>query len=183
MAKTDNTNQGVAQPPSVIDLEASGLGRGSYPIEVGFVLSDGSVFCTLIKPLSEWQHWDLQAQQLHGISRELLVEKGQHPRDVALYLNQQLEGQTMYSDAWGNDNSWLGLLFDSVGLWPNFRLETIRRLLSEVQVEYWQQAKAQVIEELKLQRHRASSDALIIQKTFQLSLQLASNDSRVRNAG
>lgn len=174
-------SRGVADLPSVIDLEASGLGRGSYPIEVGFVLSDGSSYCTLIKPLPEWQHWDRQAQNLHGISRELLEKKGKHPREVALYLNQQLEGQTLYSDAWGNDNSWLGLLFDSVGMWPNFKLETIRRLLSEAQVEYWQQAKAQVIKELQLQRHRASSDALIIQRSFQLSLQLSAGNPPLRS--
>ena len=183
MAKAKNTSLGAIEIPPVMDLEASGLGRGSFPIEVGYVLSDGSTYCTLIKPLPEWQHWDLQAQQLHGISRELLEEKGRHPEDVALYLNQQLEGQTIYSDAWGNDNSWLGLLFDSVGLWPNFKLETVRRLLSEEQVKYWQQAKEQVIEELQLQRHRASSDALIIQQTFRLSSQLANKDSWARNVG
>jgi hypothetical protein len=34
----------------VIDVEASGFGRGSYPIEVGFVLPDGEAVCTLVRP-------------------------------------------------------------------------------------------------------------------------------------
>ena len=27
--------------PPIIDVEASGFGRGSFPIEVGFVMADG----------------------------------------------------------------------------------------------------------------------------------------------
>ena len=29
------------EAPAVLDIEASGFGRGSYPIEVGFVLANG----------------------------------------------------------------------------------------------------------------------------------------------
>ncbi|MFO1249856.1 MAG: hypothetical protein U1E77_01625 [Inhella sp.] len=38
------------QLPAFIDIEASGFGRGSYPIEVGFVDRDGQLFCTLVQP-------------------------------------------------------------------------------------------------------------------------------------
>jgi hypothetical protein len=43
--------------PIIIDVEASGLGHGSYPIEVGFALADGETHCRLIKPEEDWQHW------------------------------------------------------------------------------------------------------------------------------
>ena len=36
--------------PIIIDIEASGFGRGSYPIEVGLVLPDGTPHCFLIAP-------------------------------------------------------------------------------------------------------------------------------------
>lgn len=42
--------------PAVLDVEASGFGRYSYPIEVGYALPDGRVFCTLIRPEPHWTH-------------------------------------------------------------------------------------------------------------------------------
>ena len=50
--------------PTVLDIEASGFGRGSYPIEIGYCLPNGDTFCTLIKPEPEWQHWDAEAEKL-----------------------------------------------------------------------------------------------------------------------
>ena len=37
------------EPPAVLDIEASGFGVGSYPIEVGFVLPDGQSYCSLLR--------------------------------------------------------------------------------------------------------------------------------------
>lgn len=161
-----------SQTPAIIDLEASGLGRGSYPIEVGYVLADGSNFCSLVKPQSDWQHWDLSAQQLHGIKREHLLERGRDVLDLAQSLNQALAGLTLYSDAWGQDNSWLMALYQAAGIWPNFKLQSIRYIISEQQLPFWHKAKDQIIAELQIRRHRASADALIIQQTFLLSKQM-----------
>ena len=36
--------------PTILDIEASGFGRGSYPIEIGFSAGDGVLFCGLIVP-------------------------------------------------------------------------------------------------------------------------------------
>ena len=55
----------AAPPPAVLDVEASGFGRESYPIEVGYVLSGGQTYCSLIRPLPEWTHWDPQAERVH----------------------------------------------------------------------------------------------------------------------
>lgn len=63
------------EAPTVVDVEASGFGRASYPIEVGFVLPNGHSFCSLIYPEPEWTHWDPQAETIHHISRELLLKK------------------------------------------------------------------------------------------------------------
>ncbi len=150
-------------PPAVLDVEASGFGRGSYPIEVGFVESGGAMFCTLIQPEPDWQHWDDSAEALHGISRELLQRHGRPPAWVAAQINQRLAGQTVYCDAWAHDYPWLARLFDTVGLVPSFRLADLRSLLSEAETLHWQDALEQVRKELRLGRHRASSDARVLQ--------------------
>jgi len=62
--------------PAIIDLEASGFGRGSYPIEVGYVLPEGGNYCTLILPAAHWLHWDDTAQQVHRITRDVLLSHG-----------------------------------------------------------------------------------------------------------
>ena len=63
--------------PVIIDIEASGFGRGSYPIEIGYYQPDGQSFCSLIRPDPAWTHWDDSAEQVHGIARPLLDIDGQ----------------------------------------------------------------------------------------------------------
>lgn len=150
-------------PPAVLDLEASGFGAGSYPIEVGFVAGGGSPFCSLIRPEPEWRHWDERAEALHGISRELLQRKGRSAAWVAGELNQRLAGQTVYCDGWAHDYSWLARLFDAAELLPAFRLQDLRVLLSEQEAVRWQDTTRQVRQEQRLGRHRASADALVLQ--------------------
>jgi hypothetical protein len=48
--------------PPVLDIEASGFGRDSFPIEVGYVLGNSESFCCLIRPAPEWTHWDATAE-------------------------------------------------------------------------------------------------------------------------
>ena len=153
--------------PTVIDLEASGFGPRSYPIEVGFCLPDGSTFCTLIRPEPEWTHWDPQAEKLHHITRDLVLQRGRSAAEVARLLNTELKGQTVYSDGWANDYSWMGALFDVADLSPHFRLENLRALLQENEADHWHECKLQVALELGTQRHRASADARLLQLTLQ----------------
>lgn len=153
--------------PTILDLEASGFGRGSYPIEVGFVEASGIPFCSLIRPAPGWQHWDEGAEALHGISRELLARHGREPEWVAREINTRLAGQTVYCDGWAHDYSWLAKLFEQVGMLPRFRLEDLRRLLDEDQARRWQDVVQQVRAEAQLRRHRASADAKVLQLALQ----------------
>lgn len=155
--------------PAIVDVEASGFGAGSYPIEVGVVLSNKSIHCFLIKPEDSWVHWDKSAEALHGISREMLIKNGRPIREVADALNRLLVGQTVYSDAWGYDSSWLGKLYDAADMLQGFRLETLRAILSEQQMVVWERVRLEVLDELNLKRHRASADARIIQVTYERS--------------
>jgi hypothetical protein len=161
-----STHQNLSLP-TVLDVEASGFGRNSYPIEVGFVLPDGHTFCTLIRPLAHWTHWDAQAALTHHIPRTLLQQRGQSVAEVAGKLNTDLRGQTVYSDGWAHDYSWLGALFDAANMTPSFRLENLRMLLTEAEAERWHLFKAQIGAERGAQRHRASADARLLQLTYQ----------------
>lgn len=152
--------------PAFLDIEASGFGRSSYPIEVGFVLGDGSSYCTLIYPAEHWTHWDASAELVHGIARENLLQHGRRVLEVAQNLNARLRGLTLYSDAWGHDYAWLGTLYEEANLSPSFKLESLRSLLTETEANHWHAAQQLVIAELTERRHRASADARMLQQTL-----------------
>jgi hypothetical protein len=149
--------------PAILDVEASGFGRGSYPIEIGFIKPQGQSFCSLIHPLPDWKHWDDEAESLHGITRDLLLRHGKPPEWVAAEMNARLRGLTVYCDGWGQDYPWLARLYDSADLQPAFRLEDLRRLLSEDEAARWHQVISDVRREQNVCRHRASTDAKVLQ--------------------
>ncbi|MSQ50846.1 MAG: hypothetical protein EXR28_03045 [Betaproteobacteria bacterium] len=151
--------------PAIIDIEASGFGRGSYPIEVGIVLPDGASYCSLIRPAPRWKHWDESAARLHHITPQILTIHGRPALEVASGLNQRLRNQIVYSDGWANDYSWLGLLFDEVDMIPAFRIENLRMILSDDEAARWHATKEAVLASTHQLRHRASTDASVIQRT------------------
>jgi DNA polymerase III epsilon subunit-like protein len=157
---------GALDVPAVLDVEASGFGRGSYPIEVGYVLEDGQSSCMLIRPEPEWTHWDPAAAGLHGITRAELLEQGLPAVEAAEELNYRLCGRTLYTDGWVHDYSWLALLYDAACRVPIFRLESLRALLTEDEIEDWLAAKVRVAAALGQPRHRACADARLLQATF-----------------
>ncbi len=152
--------------PAIIDIEASGFGRGSYPIEVGYYLPDGQTYCTLIQPAADWQHWDESAEAVHGIRRDILLAKGRPALDVCLDLNRQLRGQHVYCDAWAYDYVWLSRLYDAVDMVPAFQLKDLRDLLTECEQTLWHATRAAVELRLQLRRHRASGDARTLFETL-----------------
>jgi hypothetical protein len=161
-----NLDETAPPPPGVLDMEASGFGRDSYPIEVGYVLPDGQTYCSLIRPLPDWTHWDPQAERVHRITLATLQSNGRNVAEVAQHLNDQLHGQIMYCDGWAHDYTWLATLFEAAQMTPSFRLENLRVLLSEREAAYWDILKRQVTQEMRVQRHRASSDAKVLQRTL-----------------
>ncbi len=154
-------------PPCIIDVEASGFGAGSYPIEVGAALSDGGAYCSLIHPEPDWRHWAPSAESVHGITRDTLATHGKAAAVVAADLNQYLAGTTVYTDAWYHDYQWLARLFDAANLPQRFKLQDLRQLLSPSAMALWDDTKAQVMQEMNLTRHRASNDAKVLQRTLQ----------------
>lgn len=152
--------------PFIIDIEASGFGPHSYPIEVGLALKPGTKFCSLIAPAPDWTHWDASAEEVHRVPRDILETYGQPATEVALKLNELLGNATVYSDGWVVDGPWLIQLFSKAGVARQFSISPLEMILSEQQMEVWHEVKKQVIGELELKRHRASFDALVIQETY-----------------
>lgn len=163
--------------PVILDFEASGFDAHSYPIEVGVVTDSGERYCSLIRPPADWQHWDMSAQKVHGITRKTLLEYGKSPVQVCLELNALLAGRVAYSDAWVWDDRWLVRLFCAGAQQPTFRLSPLEAIATEAQLMIWDEAKAATEKRLNQIRHRASADALLIQQTF-----LASRERLRRSA-
>lgn len=162
----DLSDLDTAPLPCVIDIEASGFGRGSYPIEIGFVRGDGRAFCTLVRPPAHWTHWDGEAERLHGLTRELLQKHGRPVDEVAARLNQELAGETVYTDGWAHDFTWLATLFEAAGRAPAFRLKHLHEGLDSASQALWDAACREVRTEMQLQRHRASADARVLQRAW-----------------
>ncbi len=152
--------------PYIIDIEASGFGPHSYPIEVGVVLEPGTKFCSLITPEPGWTHWDDSAEKVHRVSRDILEAYGRPAVQVANSLNELLGSATVYSDGWVVDQPWLIQLFSRTRVRQQFSISPLEMILSEAQMAVWHEVKDRVVRELALTRHRASFDAMIIQETY-----------------
>lgn len=159
--------------PIIVDIEASGFGAASYPIEVGLALASGQRHSMLIQPASDWTQWESSAEAVHHISRQTLLQHGRPVREVADTLNDLLAGQSTYSDGWVVDKPWMSTLFQAAGVSMQFRLSPIEQLMSEAQMEQWDAVKQQLFSEHRESRHRASYDAWVIQQTYLRSHSLA----------
>ncbi len=99
-----------------LDFEASSLGEDSYPIEVGWIFEDGRSESHLIKPAEDWTDWDEEAQSIHGIVRETLLNDGEPHDRVAHRLIEALDGHQLFATAPSWDGKWLSVLLRSAGL-------------------------------------------------------------------
>lgn len=153
-------------PPAILDIEASGFGLGSYPVEIGFILADRQTWCSLVRPEPDWQHWDPNAAAVHGITREQLDRHGRNVHEVCDMLNTRLHGLTVYTDAWAHDYTWLNRLYEAAERSPTFKLDNLRALLDDAEAARWHEVKRRVAATAGLQRHRASADARLLQETW-----------------
>lgn len=152
--------------PAIIDVEASGFGPGSYPIEIGIALPNGATHCFLIKPLPEWTHWDQEQVSIHQIQHSILTTHGKPAEEVAVAINDLLRGQMVYSERWGMVTTWISQLYYAARVPQMFMLESLRSLIHENIIDSWENQHQTTVDSMELTRHRASSDALVVQKTF-----------------
>jgi len=133
---------------------------------------DGAKWCKLLRPFASWVHWDSQAESLHGISQQMLQVRGEDPYKVCVELNNFLGNTIVYSDGWVVDNPWLIKLYAAANVDMSFTCRALEYILTEPQMERWHDVKSSLVAEHDVKRHRASSDAMIIQQTYAKTIEL-----------
>ncbi len=149
-------NTMIKIPVICIDIEASGLGPGSYPIEIAWkcgLTGDSDSF--LIDPATgyNWTDWDPAAEDLHHITVDELLAEGVSVREACKRPNTRLHGKTLTCDAVDFDYFWIRRLYESARMNPSFEVQGIDKVLGGGQlIQYRLVANAQV------RNHRAMDD-------------------------
>jgi len=106
-----------------IDFEASRLGEGSFPTEVGWAIVAGGAVVSgacLIKLTPAWlavpNAWSDASEQLTGITLDMLDRDGVPPTEVVSILTAALQGRLLLSDNQAFDGWWFGALFRAAGV-------------------------------------------------------------------
>jgi len=117
--------------PCFLDVEASGFGDDSYPIEIAWSNEAGDIQRYLINPasISEWQSWNIESEKIHHLDRPRLERNGWDPEFVASRLTEDLHSKTVYTDAPDFDASWVARLFTAVKQPMPFHCDHIDELL------------------------------------------------------
>jgi hypothetical protein len=115
-----------------LDIEASGLHPDSYPIEVAIFGAAGSPYQRLIKPVAYWEHWSHDAQDLHQIDRDHLLQAGTEVSVVAQELNARFANKTLWVDS-NHDAFWMDVLFEAAGCEATFQVMNLLNVLNEEQ--------------------------------------------------
>ena len=155
-----------------LDIEASGLGPDTFPIEVGWAFLSGNSGSMLIKPTSDWieDAWDETAEDLHGISWDQLHTEGKSARFVADELNRLLgqPGLLVLSDAPEMDGFWLGRLFEQTPADQGFQLGDFNRAFRGRFPTLDLDTLLLIAEDER--HHRAEADALLLRVIWQRAL-------------
>ena len=118
--------------PIFIDFEASGLSRGSFPIEIAWVGAEGAGEVHLIRPAPAWlrpsrlSNWSSESEAVHKIPMRWLLEKGEDHAAVAVRAAEVLAapGVTVYADS-PYDGRWLACLFATAGLSESVQVHAV----------------------------------------------------------
>lgn len=159
------------RPIAFIDLEASGLGARSWPVEVGWAGLAGDVHAILVQPHPAWpeEAWDMRAEALHGLTRETLEQSGKAAPEICQQLNDALTDVDVYSDAVDWDSFWLYRLFAAAGVRQRFALKDfgvlMRPLAGRIDPGVFIRAAR-----LAPRKHRAGPDALHLQTLYSLAV-------------
>ncbi|MEO1252396.1 MAG: hypothetical protein AAFW81_08630 [Pseudomonadota bacterium] len=150
-----------------IDLEASGLGPASWPIEVGWCFVEGAPSTFLIKPDAGWsdEAWEPAAEALHGVARTNLDVDGVATGEICTALNAALKDAVVYSDAPDWDGFWLYRLFAAAKMRQRFELRDFAELFAAILPAEFEAAKV-AASDLAPHRHRAAADVLHMRALF-----------------
>lgn len=127
-----------------IDFEASALGRGSYPVEIGMALWRGpaaavEVWSSLVSPTEDWMRKGLRmdtSDAIHGIDRKLILAAPNAASALSRANAFAGVGAIAFCDGGGHDAYWLTRLQEAAGFAATFemgRMAMLRGTLSEGQ--------------------------------------------------
>jgi hypothetical protein len=145
-----------------IDIEAFGLTEDSYPIEVGWAVLGGTSGALLVKPAPDWSRdeWDDLAEAKHGISWDVLMQRGVPREQAVTRLNRELPvGTLVLTDAFEWDGYWLSQLFEPSAGAQSFQLGDYWRSLAMV-ADRGRFERARQSYAHSARKHRAGDDAL-----------------------
>lgn len=119
-----------------IDIEASGLMKGSFPVEAAWLAGETSGEI-LISPTGFWDdsRWDADAEAMHGISINELKRRGRHPKVAAATLETALRGRIVFSDSPQHDEAWADMIHSAGDVARTYRIESIGRLLGHLGIK------------------------------------------------
>lgn len=173
--QSDGAPAEMSGTPAFLDLEASGLGPGTWPIEAGWAIGAGAAASFLIKPHDAWSlaGWDKAAEALHGLTIERLGAEGLTVKEACRRLNAALAGRTVYSDAPDHDGWWLYRLYDAAGMRQSFTLAYLGDLIDPLVPSGAIAALMAEAEERAPHLHRAAPDVKHMQELYRLACNAA----------
>ena len=151
-----------AQRYAFVDLEASSLGSGSFPTEIGWAtIQEGKIRsgASLITPAAKWLRsstaWNPASQRLTGITKEMLDRQGSPPREAMRRFLAAVRERLVLSDEPDFDAFWLGQLAEAADVDP-IKLADAKSTIIEVARNG--QTFGDIAKEFPV-RHRAEADA------------------------
>jgi len=116
-----------------LDVEASGLMSGSFPVEAAWLTAAG-FGDVLISPAGIWDEskWDDDAEAMHGLALSELKRKGRHPKVAAALLESSLRGKLVFCDSPEHDAAWADMVHEAGGVARTYRIESVGKLLRHV---------------------------------------------------
>lgn len=157
-----------------IDFEACSLSEDGWPIEIGFAwINDSGKLGSsskLIKPHPLWPAtaWSERSERVHGISRRDL-KAAEEAQDVAQWVDDQIDGARILSDAAEHDGRWLCCLMATIGRGQKFKVSFIQKEAHS----YFQGAAISMFYKAHANgrsQHRAASDALDLAQAWRAAL-------------
>jgi len=173
--------------PRFLDIEASSLGRRSYPIEVAWSDDDRNIENYLINfhEIDEWTDWNPDSQKIHGITKEQCREDGIHPRWLCNFMSNSIKpNEIIYADGGEFDAFWIDILF---GVGSDLGYATFRVMHSDPimmallrNTEKSAERRFDLFKELKQEarrivigRHRATVDVQYLIELYKLCYTLS----------
>jgi len=104
----------MVSTPKFLDVEASSLGKKSYPIEIAWSDNFGSIESHLINPycVAGWDDWSFSSQHIHEITLKRCREGGVIPRLICDRMSESIQSrEAIFADGGEFDTNWVNVVF------------------------------------------------------------------------